>query len=338
MLMVSPLYCMCRHGLPGHSQLLLLPLLPPLMLLLLLLPPRPQVLLLTSGDVLERCMACVRQVKGVTATYRMTAKGPPVRHSHYVAGVSSSAILPCPLLTLLASMNPKTCGPSSLLERVPVPNPTDVQIICHALLLLPTLRSFFSFFDDMYLFVPQRACVTCHLLLLHRVQSLYCTALYCTGVLQPLRSLLEPPGPLSGLPPPLRASLARHVADAVCERYAALAEELLEGVRRTESSLRRLKKTRPGEGAAGSSATAPLAEAGPQGGPTAPAAPAMSDSDKIALQLSLDAAEHGAQLQRLGLGLLPQELPGYARLLAAVGGAPSQQQPQQQQQSDGLVG
>jgi hypothetical protein len=45
-----------------------------------------QVLLLIGGDVLEHCMAMVRQLKGITATYRMTAKGPPVRHSHYVAG------------------------------------------------------------------------------------------------------------------------------------------------------------------------------------------------------------------------------------------------------------
>lgn len=50
------------------------------------LPCLRQVLLLIGGDVLERCMAMVRQLKGITATYRMTAKGPPVRHSHYVAG------------------------------------------------------------------------------------------------------------------------------------------------------------------------------------------------------------------------------------------------------------
>jgi hypothetical protein len=50
-----------------------------------------QVLLLIGGDVLERCMAMVRQLKGITATYRMTAKGPPVRHSHYVAGEAAAA-------------------------------------------------------------------------------------------------------------------------------------------------------------------------------------------------------------------------------------------------------
>jgi hypothetical protein len=49
-----------------------------------------QVLLLIGGDVLERCMAMVRQLKGITATYRMTAKGPPVRHSHYVAGKAAA--------------------------------------------------------------------------------------------------------------------------------------------------------------------------------------------------------------------------------------------------------
>lgn len=48
--------------------------------------PTLQVLLLLAGDVLEACVAAVRQLKGITATYRMTAKGPPVRHSHYVAG------------------------------------------------------------------------------------------------------------------------------------------------------------------------------------------------------------------------------------------------------------
>lgn len=47
-----------------------------------------QVLLLLAVDVLEHCVASVRQLKGITATYRMTAKGPPVRHSHYVAGAT----------------------------------------------------------------------------------------------------------------------------------------------------------------------------------------------------------------------------------------------------------
>lgn len=51
-----------------------------------------QILLLLCGDVLERCMSMVKQLKGITATYRMTAKGPPVRHSHYVAGDRASSM------------------------------------------------------------------------------------------------------------------------------------------------------------------------------------------------------------------------------------------------------
>jgi hypothetical protein len=54
-----------------------------------------QVLLLLAVDVLEHCVASVRQLKGITATYRMTAKGPPVRHSHYVAGESATGADSC---------------------------------------------------------------------------------------------------------------------------------------------------------------------------------------------------------------------------------------------------
>lgn len=42
--------------------------------------------MLLSEEVVEKCVAVVRQLKGITATYRMTSKGPPVRHSHYVTG------------------------------------------------------------------------------------------------------------------------------------------------------------------------------------------------------------------------------------------------------------
>ncbi len=39
-----------------------------------------------ADDVVEKCVAVVKQLKGITATYRMTTKGPPTRHSHYVTG------------------------------------------------------------------------------------------------------------------------------------------------------------------------------------------------------------------------------------------------------------
>jgi hypothetical protein len=56
-----------------------------LLLLFLVLLLR-QVLVLLSEEVVDKCVAVVRQLKGITATYRMTSKGPPVRHSHYVTG------------------------------------------------------------------------------------------------------------------------------------------------------------------------------------------------------------------------------------------------------------
>lgn len=40
-----------------------------------------------AAEVGERSLAVVKQLKGITATYRMTSKGPPTRHSHYAAGI-----------------------------------------------------------------------------------------------------------------------------------------------------------------------------------------------------------------------------------------------------------
>ncbi len=45
------------------------------------------VLSLMSDEVTEACVTLVRQLKGITATYRITTKGPPTRHSHYVLSV-----------------------------------------------------------------------------------------------------------------------------------------------------------------------------------------------------------------------------------------------------------
>jgi len=151
-------------------------------------------------EVAEGCVGVARQLKGITATYRMTTKGPPTRHSHYV-----------------------------------------------------------------------------------------------TGVLAPLRAVLDSEHLAHG---PGGASVAQQVALAVVEtvsaRYQALATELLATVRKTESSLKRLKKTSAAEGDGG----------------------AMSDSDKIGLQLYLDVQEYGAQVAKFGLQ--PDSLPGYQKLLASV--------------------
>jgi hypothetical protein len=80
-----------------------------------------------------------------------------------------------------------------------------------------------------------------------------------------------------------------------CLLVQALAEELLTTVRKTESSLKRLKK----------------AQAQAEDG-----AGAMSDSDKIALQLHLDVAEFGQQITKFGL--TPSALPAYVKLQEVV--------------------
>jgi hypothetical protein len=129
---------------------------------------------------------------------------------------------------------------------------------------------------------------------------------------------------VAALPPRLQRLLVGHVVDDVNARYAALADELLSAVKKTESSLKRLKKSRPGEQAAIDAA----AGAGGAGAAPAPGA-VMSDSDKICLQLYLDVQEHGRQIARFGL--VPEELESYRQLLAAVTPA-DKQQPQQQQQ------
>ncbi|KAL6757491.1 hypothetical protein V8C86DRAFT_2624124 [Haematococcus lacustris] len=158
------------------------------------------VLSVMGDEVVEACVVVVKQLKGITATYRMTTKGPPTRHSHYV-----------------------------------------------------------------------------------------------TGALVPMRNLLES-SRLARLPAAARTQLVTGIAAAVCARYQALAEELLTTVRKTESSLKRLKKAQQADAGDGS---------------------AMSDSDKITLQLHLDVAEFGQQLVRFGVQ--PEQLEAYRRLQAAVG-------------------
>ncbi|MEW5318940.1 MAG: hypothetical protein WDW38_010122 [Sanguina aurantia] len=100
--------------------------------------------------------------------------------------------------------------------------------------------------------------------------------------------------PVQRLQPGAIASLTLRVVRVVNGRYRQLSEELLSTVRKTESSLKRLKKSRPGEGAEG----------------------AMADSDKIALQLHLDVQEYGRQIT--GLGLDPMHLASYKQLIDAV--------------------
>lgn len=135
-------------------------------------------------------------------------------------------------------------------------------------------------------------------------------------MLQPLRQLLDTAGPVQRLPDSLKLLLSRDVVDNVNTRYNSLAEELLTTVKKTETSLKRLKKTRPGE--------APDAAAAAAAGPGA----GLSDSDKICLQLFLDVQEHGRQIARFGL--VAEQLESYNALLATVTPADRQQLPGEQ--------
>lgn len=93
-------------------------------------------------------------------------------------------------------------------------------------------------------------------------------------------------------------------------RYCDLARDLVTTVRKTESSLKRLKDRRAGAAAGGAGAPAASAAAG--GGSD------MSDTDKICRQLALDAAEYGRQLRRFGVDAAA--LPPFTQLWHTVAG------------------
>lgn len=65
-----------------------------------------------SEEIVDRCVAVVKQLKGITATYRMTAKGLPTRHSHYVTGVLA------PLAALLAAPPAAGLSPAARVRLV----------------------------------------------------------------------------------------------------------------------------------------------------------------------------------------------------------------------------
>lgn len=102
-------------------------------------------------------------------------------------------------------------------------------------------------------------------------------AQYASTILAPLRSFLSEDR-IKSLDAVGRADLARAVVDGVALRYHKVASDTLSTVRKTESSLRRLK-SRKGAGPAGE-------------GEASVASSAVPDTDKmIELQLALDVAE-----------------------------------------------
>ena len=186
-----------------------------------------------SASVVDKCVEALRQLRGITAVYRLTNKPPPTRASHF----------------------------------------------------LPS-------------------------------------------VLAPLRTFLDPPSRAAGLPQAVRDALCSDVADSVTRRYEDMARDLLATVRKTESSLRRLKDRRggggsttglggqaPGGGGGGGGGAGGEAQAPAAASPSPPGAP-MSDTDKICRQMALDVAEFGRQLAKFGVDA--STLPSFAALTAAV--------------------
>ena len=112
-------------------------------------------------------------------------------------------------------------------------------------------------------------------------------------VLKPLRTFLASAAPR--LPPPAHAAWAADVAAAVCGLYLALASSTLDTVRKNEEALKRLRGGGAGQAAAAGS---------------------LTDSRKICVQLCLDVAGFGAQLQELGVEAAA--LPAYQQLQETV--------------------
>jgi conserved oligomeric Golgi complex subunit 2 len=169
---------------------------------------------LAAGAV-ARCAAALQQVKGVTATYRMTSKGPPTRHSHYAATVLA------PLAELLGGAGGGPGGGGG-----------------------------------------------------------------------------GGGGIAAALSPPSRVVLAAGAVAEVSARFRDVADEVLSAVRKTESSLQRLKKNRAAAAAVGGGLGGAGGGGGGGGDDTG-----LSDSEKIALQLLLDALEFGRRAAALGVAL-----------------------------------
>jgi hypothetical protein len=155
-----------------------------------------------TTSVVEKCVEVLKQMRGITATYRMTNKPLPSRHSHFVPSILA------PLKAFVSS--DRTHGMSSLAQ----------------------------------------------------------------------------------------GNLVQAVAEQVTARYEEMANDLVNTIRKTELSLKRLKGRRDNKAAAG-------AQAGE-----------VTDTDKICHQLLLDVQEYGRQLSQAGV--TPSSIESYERLSETV--------------------
>jgi len=157
-----------------------------------------------TAAVVDKCVDVLKQMRGITATYRMTNKPLPTRHSHFVPGVLG------PLKGFVSGDHAEVLGKAAT------------------------------------------------------------------------------------------EALVATVTQTVTERYKVMANDLVTTVRKTESSLKRLKGRK----------------AGAADDPTKGGKAEISDTDKICHQLLLDVQEYGRQLQYLSVA--PTSLPSFKQLSEIV--------------------
>ena len=109
-------------------------------------------------------------------------------------------------------------------------------------------------------------------------------AQYASTILNPLASFVQQQAP--AMSDSAKLALVRAVVEGVVQKYKSLAYDTLSTVRKTESSLRRLKSRREGTGAGG--------EGGGGGGG---GGGGMGTDELIAMQLALDIEEFGKRIK-----------------------------------------
>ncbi|GAB4860459.1 Conserved oligomeric Golgi complex subunit 2 [Ancistrocladus abbreviatus] len=129
---------------------------------------------------------------------------------------------------------------------------------------------------------------------------------YVSGVLRPLKTLLEGDRAATYLAKETRDELLRGTAYEITGRYYEMASDLVNVARKTESSLQRIRQGAQRRAGASSDVSDHN----------------VSDTDKICMQLFLDIQEYGRNLSVLGVEAA--EIPAYCSLWQCV--APAEKQ------------
>ncbi|CAA6669703.1 unnamed protein product [Spirodela intermedia] len=128
---------------------------------------------------------------------------------------------------------------------------------------------------------------------------------YVSGLLRPVKAFLN--GERIGyLTSESKAQLLHNTANRLTSRYCDLVSELVDTVRKTESSLQRIRQTAQRRGGTSSDASDN----------------SISNTDKLCMQFFLDVQEYGRNLQELGVAVA--DIPAYRTLWQCV--APTERQ------------